>query len=87
MNDARDLSDEEEDLWYAPYEKIFIEILNESHSYKSYHTPHQLTYEVPNMPSLKLRPVLDLLMHEYQEYLHQPVDIEFDTIFTQVCYV
>ncbi len=76
--------EETEDLWYEPYEKIFIEILNESHAYsRSYHSPpHQLTYDLPNMVKLRLRPVIDLMLHEYQEYLHQPADVDFESIFT-----
>lgn len=37
------------------------------------------------MIKLKLRPVIELIMHEFKEYLQYPMDVDFDTIFNMVC--
>ncbi|CDW88927.1 UNKNOWN [Stylonychia lemnae] len=76
---------DEDELWYEPYEQIFLDILVETSAYSSYQTPHQTTYDLNNQVKLKLRPVIKLMMHEYQEYLYQNEEVEFHQIYEQVC--
>eukprot|EP00347_Sterkiella_histriomuscorum_P009840 403339673 len=84
-NYVEELVDEDEENFYDPREKVFLELLREAQMYQSYQIPHQSAFQLSNQIKLKIRPVIQLLMHEYQEYLHRPLEIDFDQIYDQVC--
>ena len=78
---------DEEELYLKdhPEECLFKEVLGEAVQYRSYEQPPQVTFELANQVRPTVRPLVQLLMHEYQEYLHQPAEVDVEEIFVNVC--
>jgi hypothetical protein len=86
MMDERELEEREEERYLNehPEEKIFKELLNEVRNYQQFSDPPQTSFELANQVRLRLRPLIRLLLHEFQEFLHLPDCDNPDYIFQQV---
>lgn len=90
MEQEEDLMDhtaveEEKYLDEHPEERIFKDLLTDAKYYQSYKEPAQLGFELSNQVRLRIRPLIRLLLHEYQEYLHHPAEVDLETVFENVC--
>jgi hypothetical protein len=86
-DDPRELQAREEEkfLEQHPEEQIFKQVLDEALLFKSYPDSSQSTFDLNNQVRPHIRPLIRLLMHEFQEYLHQPAEIDLETVINSVC--
>ena len=82
------LIEEEKFLAEHPDERIFKDLLMQAKSYQSYPEPPQQAFELSNQVRPRVRPLIKLLMHEYQEYLHHSsADVDLETIFYSISHL
>ena len=64
--------------------RLFRRILETAErSQHSFETPHQVNYKLPNGIEFPSNPLLNLILFEYQEFIHQPPSLEFFSIKTE----
>lgn len=68
--------EEEKYLEAHPEELIFKEVLSEVCP-----DSESMNFKLENMPRPRIRPLIRLLMHEYQQYLCSSDDITIDDVF------
>jgi len=81
----RTLIEEERYLSEHPKERLFKDLLSDAKATQSYKDPPQQLFELTNQVRPMLRPLLQLLLHEYQEFLHLPADYTLEHVFYSLC--
>lgn len=78
------LLEEERYLEQHPEERFFKDLLTDAKQYQSYPDPPQLTFELSNQVHLRIKPLIKLLMHEFQEFLSHPIDVDHEIVFNSI---
>ena len=69
----------QDDQEYRLFKRILETAERSQHSFE---TPHQVNYKLPNGIEFPTNPLLNLILFEYQEFMHQPPTLEFFDIKT-----
>ena len=77
--------EEERYLSEHPEERIFKDLLDEAKHSQQYKDPPQQLFELNNQVRPMIRPLIQLLMHEFQDYLHLPHELDLEQVFYEVC--